>query len=45
MWRSTATYDSRVGGFGWRLLRLATANVAFALRASAWLATEKVEHG
>jgi 2-polyprenyl-3-methyl-5-hydroxy-6-metoxy-1,4-benzoquinol methylase len=41
----TGSYESRVRGFGWQLIRLAAANVAFAPRASIWLAARRVDRG
>jgi 2-polyprenyl-3-methyl-5-hydroxy-6-metoxy-1,4-benzoquinol methylase len=37
----TYPYESRVRGFGWQLLRLTAANVAFAPQSSIWLAARK----
>jgi SAM-dependent methyltransferase len=39
----TGSYESRVGGFGWQLIRLAAANIAFAPQASVWLAAQRLE--
>ena len=39
----TGPYESRVRGFGWQLIRLASANLVFAPRASVWLAAQRLE--
>jgi SAM-dependent methyltransferase len=37
-------YESRIGGFAWQLLRLCADNVAFAPKASIWLAARRSGH-
>jgi SAM-dependent methyltransferase len=39
----TGPYESRLRGFAWQLVRLAAANVAFAPRASVWLAAQRLK--
>ncbi len=39
----TGSYESRVTGFAWELVRLVAANFAFAPQASIWLAAQRLE--